>query len=201
MEINETATIKIKRHIWITYKSRYNAHRRILLKDRLQLLTLTLISIFILGISVIILNPTILGTQRTQYSNIYLIILSIILLAMSISIGHSNNKLDAFKFHNCARKLHRLYDYIEMEIEKDSSYQISNDEDKYNDILDKYDLNHDKIDWDCVVFQDYKNNKKNLLQLVLFKIYYFAVTQLLYWALIIIPVISYIGILNFIEIK
>lgn len=194
MDINEPAIIKIKRHIWITYKSRYNAHRRTLTKDKLQLLTLTIYSIFILGISVVILNPTILGEKLTQYSNIYLIIISIILLAMSISIGQANNKLNAFKFHSCARKLHRLYDTIVMEIEKNPDYQIS--EDKYNNILDEYDLNHDKIDWDSVVYQDYKNNKKNKFQLLVFKIYYFVLTQLLYWVLIILPIISYIFVLK-----
>jgi hypothetical protein len=125
-----------------------------------------------------------------------MIVLSIILLALSLIIGQSDNKLDAYKLHECARKLHRLYNHIEMQIEKDSNYKVSDEEDQYNDILDQYELNHKKIDWENVIFQEWREHNKCFFSMILFKIKYIITTTGIYFFLSCIPVLVYVLIIR-----
>ena len=185
----EATTEKLSRHIWTTYKSRYNAHRRLLTLDKLQKFTLTTIAVYILAVSVLIINPDIIGSSKAILTNIYLVILSIISLALSLTMGQTEYKRKAMEFHKCARNLQRLYNYILMKKEVDSDYKLSNEEeDKYNNILDKFNLNHDKIDYEHFIFEKWKENKKNKFQVLSFHIKYFIQTKLIYILLILIPI-------------
>jgi hypothetical protein len=192
----ETATDKLLRHIWTTYKARYNAHRRLLTTDRLQKFCLTTIAIYILAISVVIINDNILGVDKTNYANLYLIILSIISLALSLTMGQSENKIKALEFHQCSRRLQRLYNHILMAKERDPEYKISDEEDKYNNILDRYQINHDKIDWEFFIFEKKEEHHKKWYQVAIFYTKYFLYTKMLYLALILIPIT--VGIILFI---
>ncbi|WP_321991493.1 SLATT domain-containing protein [Marispirochaeta aestuarii] len=188
----ENPTDNIIDRIWTTYKCRYNASHRLLKKNSLQFLSINVIALSILALSVLNFGTSKINIELNNQIDAMLIIFSILSLALSLTVGRSDLKLESYKFHECARQLQGLYDKIKLRKEKDPNYILSGEEEEYNRILDKYDINHMKIDWEQHIFEKPDRYNKTFLQQFFFPILYFFKTRLLYWIIIIIPIIGWI---------
>lgn len=186
----ESATEDITENIKKTYRSMFNAHNRLLTTYYLQKFSTISIAIYILSISIIILTNNYFSSEKTNIFNIYLTILSIISLTLSLTIGESGNKELAEKFQLCARDLQHLYNSIQLKIELDNNYKLTDEIDKYNNILKKYRLRQQQIDYEYYKHEKYKKNNINYLSLILFHIKYFLFTKLIYILLLVLPLIT-----------
>jgi len=187
--IQENATDEITGNIKKTYRSMYNAHNRLIAIYKLQKFSTIAISIYILAVSIIILNNNYFSIDKINVFNIYLIILSIISLTLSLTIGESGNKVLAENFQLCATELKHLYNTILMKIEQNSDYKLTNEEDLYHKILKKYKLRQNQIDYEYYRFEKYKSNNIKYIYVILFHIKYFIFTKLIYILLLLFPLL------------
>jgi hypothetical protein len=190
--IKENATEEITENIWKTSRSMYNAHNRLIAIYKLQKFSTIAIAIYILAVGIIILNNSYFSIEKINIFNIYLIILSIISLTLSLTIGESGNKVLANKFQSCARELQHLYYSILVKIEQNSNYKIIDEENIYYEILNKYKLRQQKIDYEYFKIEKYKKNKINYFFVMLFHIKYFIFTKFVYLMLLIFPLVGII---------
>ena len=197
--IKENATEEITGNIWKTYRSMYNAHNRLISIYKLQKFSTIAIAIYILAISIIILNNNYFSLEKVNIYNIYLIILSIISLTLSLTIGESGNKGLAKKFQACARELQHLYNSILIKIELNKEYKLTDEENLYFEILNKYKLRQHQIDYEYLKFEKYKKNKIMYIFVILFHVKYFLFTKFIYILLLLFPILCMviIQLINF----
>jgi len=187
--IKETATEEITKNIKKTYRSMFNSHNRLLTVFKLQKFSTIAVAIYILGISIIILNTQYFSPEKINIYNIYLIIMSIISLTLSLTIGESKNKALAKKFQKCARELQHLYNAINLKIEQNSDYKLTNEENLYHEILKKYKLRQPQIDYEYYIYEKYKKNKINFFFVTMFHLKYFLFTKFIYLLLLVFPIL------------
>lgn len=187
--INENATEEITENIWKTYRSMYNAHNRLIVIYKLQKFSTIAVAIYILAISIIILNNNYFSLEKINIYNIYLIILSIISLTLSLTIGESGNKVLAKKFQACARDLQHLYNSILLKLEQNSNYKLIDEENSYFEILNKYKLRQHQLDYEYLKYEKYKKNNTKYISVILFHFKYFLFTKFIYILLLIFPVL------------
>jgi len=190
--IKENATEEITENIWKTYRSMYNAHNRLMTIYKLQKFSTIAIAIYILAVSIIILNNQYFSSEIIHISNIYLIILSVISLTLSLTIGESGNKTQAKKFQACARELQHLYNTILINIEQNNAYKLLEEENKYYEILNKYKLRQHQIDYEYLIYEKYKKNDIKYIFVFIFHIKYFIFTKSIYLLLLILPILGMI---------
>jgi len=186
---NETATEEITENIKKTYRTMFNSHNRLIAIKNLQKFSTIAVAIYILGISIIILNTNYFSPEKINIYNIYLIIMSIISLTISLTIGDSENLNLAREFQKCARELQYLHNSIKLKIEQDSNYKLTDEVDSYYKILSKYKLRPPLIDYQYYKYEKYKQNKINILSVFLFHIKYFLFTKFVYLLLLIFPIL------------
>jgi len=187
----ESATEDITGNIKKTYRSMFNAHNRLLATYYLQKFSTISIAIYILAISIIILNNQYFSSEKTNIFNIYLTILSIISLTLSLTIGESGNKELAERFQLCARELQRLYNSIQLKLELDNNYKLTEEEiKKYNNTFKKYGLRQQLIDYEYYKHEKYKKNNISYISVILFHIKYFLFTKFIYILLLVLPLIG-----------
>jgi hypothetical protein len=197
--INENATEEITENIWKTYRSMFNAHNRLITTYKLQKFSTIAIAIYILAVSIIILNNNYFSLEKVNIYNIYLIILSIISLTLSLTIGESGNKGLAKKFQACARELQHLYNSILIKIEQNKEYKLTDEENLYFEILNKYKLRQHQIDYEYLKFEKYKKNNIMYIFVILFHVKYFLFTKFIYILLLLFPILCMviIQLINF----
>lgn len=137
--------------LWETKGSRFVAARRLELHDKFSTITVSLISVYIISLNLLILIPEskrniILSDINITYSTICL---SILVLAVSLIIASRNYKMRADKYHECGRRIDKIYD--EVCIWKNTSniptqYDIAKISEDYLKFLDKYE-NHTHLDY------------------------------------------------------
>ena len=188
--IKENATEEITGNIKKTYRSMYNAYNRLMAVYKLQKFSTIAISIYILAVSIIILNNNFFTIEVINVYNIYLIILSIISLTLSLTIGESGNKVLAERFQSCATELKHLYNSILIKFEQNSKYRITDEEDLYHKILRKYNLRQSIIDYEYYKIEKYKKNGLRYINVILFHIKYFLFTKFIYILLLLLPLLG-----------
>jgi len=187
--IKENATEDITGNIYKTYRSMFNAHNRLQATYKLQKFSTVAVAIYILGISIIILNTKYFSPEKINIYNIYLIIMSIISLTLSLTIGDSKNMILAERFQKCARDLQKLHNTIKIKREQDSNYKLTDEVNLYYKILTKYNLRPLLIDYEYFKYEKYKQNKINILSVILFHLKYFLFTKFVYLLLLIFPIL------------
>lgn len=187
--MEETIEERFLRHMRITYKARYAKHRRLLKVDTLQKIASIFISSYITVASTIILSNAIVPQNKIDSLNVILVALSIIALVLSITLGQTDNKNLAEQFHLCAREIQRLYEKIILLKDESSTFNFSDYQSEYNNILDKYPINHDEIDREHVIYEKWKENNKTISLLIKFKIKYFFLTYCIYLFLMLAPIV------------
>lgn len=187
-EFEETKQEKLIRHIRTTYKARYSANRRLINIDKIQKITSIVISISIVATSTVLLADILEPNEKLKIFNALLVVLSIISLVLSVLIGGNENKIKANEYHACASEIQKLFDTI-LATKNEPEFNFEEKINEYHIILDKYRMNHDMLDWEYVLFEKYKENKKGIFALIFFRIKYFIFTYLLYLTLMITPII------------
>ncbi|MCL2805948.1 MAG: SLATT domain-containing protein [Treponema sp.] len=189
--ISESATEEITDNIWKTSRCMFNAHNRLITISKLQKFCTIAIALYILAISIIILNNKYFSQDTINWYNVYLIILSVISLTLSLTIGESGNKIKAKKFQSCGRELQHLYNSILLKLEQNPEYKLSDEENRRKEILDKYsNIRPLEIDYQYFKHEKYKKNKIKYFFVLLFHIKYFIFTKLIYLILLILPILG-----------
>lgn len=133
---------------WTTKGARFVAAKRNETHAFLSVLTLSLYSCYLIGFNMYIILFDLNPIDETNFSLLN-IILSIILLIMSIIISSQNYKYKSHRFHDCSREITSIYDTISywkhnnISFDKEKFEMVEKD---YNTVLNKYDLNHSRID-------------------------------------------------------
>ncbi|WMN07799.1 SLATT domain-containing protein [Marivirga arenosa] len=137
--------------LWETKGARFIAAHRLELHEKLSVIAISLISVYIISLNLLVLFPVSKRSELFNNLNITYstICLSILILVVSLIISSRNYKLRAEKYHECGRQIMRLHDKICLW--KNSNYSPSSDEieqisSEYLNVLDKYE-NHKRIDF------------------------------------------------------
>jgi len=199
--LNKTFLEELNYKMWVTKGARFNASKRLSLRDNWSnkatgFLSAYLIIIGLLSVYQIsqtpIINPNIIAFGSTA--------ISILLLAFSQMEAAQDYKMRAHRHIDCALRISKLYNDLRIfktmknptEEEKTAfAEELAN---KYQDILDHY-SNHDSVD--LKLFQS-KNRQYFLLSkldVFIYNVRFYFSSIFLYQILIILPIVLAITIL------
>ncbi|WP_449389241.1 SLATT domain-containing protein [Chryseobacterium lineare] len=187
--------------LWETKGSRFIAAKRFDRIDKYSNITIHIITAYLLCVNLLVLIPKRSALLSNENISFFTICASIILLVISLIISSRKYGDTSHKFHSCAREINILYDkvcYWKNTSEKPKSEDIFELNEKYNNILINYDINHSKLDYSVFKCENYKEYFKAYPLLYLIKIYSlnFIVYYLLYLLAIIIPILIFISLLS-----
>lgn len=152
---------ELNRRVKLTSKARYNASRRLSLKNKLSQWTLALLSVALIFISLISASGIEIEFHK-QYVDIMQIIFAVLILAYSLLLSMGDYSARAVKIHRCGMELGRLARKIkpyENSDNNDEKYEQFYTE--YYNCLEKYE-NHENVDFliaDCSS-KDWYNSKE-----------------------------------------
>ncbi|MDJ0599513.1 MAG: SLATT domain-containing protein [Crocosphaera sp.] len=150
-------TDKLNRKVWITKGSRFEASRKLSLQSQLSITSISFLSIYAIGIS-IIQNIIDLTGQCRSLNNLYTItaiLLSVFILVLSLLEGLKNYQLRAERLYNNAKDLSKLYGKIDYLLSFELEHKNLNEQQKfiepinneYNELIDRCQENHDSDDY------------------------------------------------------
>jgi hypothetical protein len=142
----------IYRRVWITRGARFSASRRLSKENHRSLFFIAFLSIFTIAINILFLFPSFQCDQvQSDYSSIFTIIVSIIIVAISFSEASKNYSTRAQDLFSCANELSQLY--FEIDIDIKSKYDLQKRIDlsvkytkMYHEIIKSHFENHDPVD-------------------------------------------------------
>ena len=182
----------VKKRIWKTKGSRFNANKRLLVKHHFSKITIGFLSGYVIIINIYGMYSKI-SSAEINITMIPLITagLGIMILVFSQIESSKNYRLEAEKHHLCGKEISRLYNQIEVILAtvneqtalRDSINKIN---EEYYKVLNKYE-NHDPLDYDL-----FRANHRKFFELstlfsswIKFKAY--VTPRLLYWFLMFSP--------------
>jgi len=165
--------------MWLTYKTRFNTHARLLLQNTLYSIVTTTLSIFIIVINLLQLLPDLLIINQAM-TTCYTISLSIIILVINIVFVSSDKKREAEKFHSCALEIQEIHREYTMRNNTLTDNEIKEYINRYNKIFSKYGVNHSTSDYIKVKITS-EGTKIEFIKFYIqrFFIYYFLLIVLL----------------------
>lgn len=183
---------------WETKGTRFNAGKRNSQHDKWSSIAIYLVSVYIillnLSIFIIDVDSPLFTDANVNYTTICL---SIIVLIISLVLNSRNYNLRSSKFHDCGRDITKVYDEVcllKANINTLSNQDIIDISEKYNTIIQKYDLNHSTLDY--LMFRSQYPKNYNVTYPKLYRLWilfrYFADTQLRYWLFILSPFLIYL---------
>lgn len=137
---------ELNRRVKLTSKARYNASRRLTLKNNLSQWTLALLSVSLILISLVSASNIIIKFDA-KYVDIMQIIFAVLVLTYSLLLATGDYSARSVKIHRCGMELGRLarkikpYEGCKNENEKYDEF--AND---YYNCLEKYE-NHENVDY------------------------------------------------------
>lgn len=152
----------LRRRMWITQGSRFNASRRLNSKYQYSIYSISILSIY--GISIPILQSMTILNKCSQINNIYSvisIILSISILILSLLDSSQNYQVKAERLLNNATSIKRLIHELDYELANkdlktlDDIPQVRNIDDRYCLCLEKCVENHEIDDYYLFMIQNY----------------------------------------------
>jgi hypothetical protein len=177
--------VDLENQMWITYKARFNAHKRLLTTNTFYTVIVSSVSVFILCLNILQLMPSLVNLNQSAVT-FYTISLSIIILVISLIFSFSDNKYNASKFHECALEIKEIYNTFSLNTAEASQREIEKYNRMYCDCLRKYDLNHSYLDNKMV---EVLKAQKISFSIPLFWIWYFVRYYSILFLLLIIPII------------
>jgi hypothetical protein len=140
------AASELLRSLRYTSASRFNAAKRLEKKDTTITFLITLISIYIVTITLMPyffrFPPEISGVL-----NFITVILSIAILVSSLLHRNDNDSIKSEQHHRCALEINELRRELVAHRDTLSLDRFTNFSRQYNAILQKYSVNHDDIDY------------------------------------------------------
>jgi SMODS and SLOG-associating 2TM effector domain family 5 len=149
--------------LWVTKGCRFEANRRLARKNQASLLTISLLSIYVIaGSLTTLIAPAGSLTQGTgNVINFLLVVTSIFILVLSNIESGNNYALRAHVMLKCAQQLSELYNEIEFMLRTRTATLDSFLErvHKYDKIISDFSDNHDDIDFLCFKVSHWKHFK------------------------------------------
>jgi hypothetical protein len=195
--MNEFNYQSLYKRIWITRGCRFQAHRRLNASDNWSTWTINILTVYIISISILSLDPpSIFEFLTKKVSSIFLICVSILILVISIIEASKNYKLKADIMHRCGKELSGIYN--EICLIKDGILTIGISEklielnSKYQQIVDKYDDNHIELDYNVFMVENHEEFDLSLPKRLQIWAVYTASTKGLYITLITLPLAIFV---------
>jgi low affinity Fe/Cu permease len=144
--MNEENTLRLRRKVHKTKGARFEANRRLLKKYRISVWAISILSFYVICISVGLL---IFSGDYSYFSGKILtflsVAMSVFIIILSLLNESDSHQLNAELMHNCARELSELYNGIpvsnQMDVEElKASFKI------YQGILSRFHRNHTDLD-------------------------------------------------------
>lgn len=191
--LNKTLLEELNYKIWSTKGARFNASKRLLVKDTLSNKAIAFLTAYLIIFGLVsvyqVSNSKIFNEKIIAFGSTTI---SILLLTFSQMEAAQDYKMRAHKYHECALKISKLYiklrsfktltTYTEVE-KKDFSEKLGS---KYQKLLEHY-TNHESIDYKLFMAQNNDYFKMPWRKIALTKLQLYWETKLLYHALIIAP--------------
>ncbi|MCP4989549.1 MAG: SLATT domain-containing protein [Colwellia sp.] len=138
----------LNNRIWRTKGARFNAYRRLEKKNSALTFITAFSSIHLLAIAILQLSNLVpLSADQSKLLNFISITISIIILAYSLFEGGKEHGLKSERHHLCGIELDRCYSKLQFIDDSDTTGIIALAE-EYNEVTEKYLLNHNTIDDD-----------------------------------------------------
>ncbi len=131
----------------VSMQARYNAHSRLEQKHKVSIFTLSIISLFVVAISLYALTYSpILHISTKSAITFASIISSIFIIIVGLLENQNNYQVRALQMHKCAREINDLYQKLQIEpmISKDTLQFYT---DKYHGVMQNCPYNYDDIDY------------------------------------------------------
>jgi hypothetical protein len=161
---NTTNKTNLNNRIWRTKGARFNAYRRLEKKNSALTFITSFSSIHLLAIAILQLSSLVpLSADQSKLLNFISITISIIILAYSLFEGGKEHGLKSERHHLCGIELDRCYSRLQ-HITDGSTSELIKLANEYNDVTEKYLLNHDSVDDEFFQLQnpnDFENMKSN----------------------------------------
>lgn len=197
---------KLDYKLWSTSTIRFNAAKRLNSWKNCIKLSLLSSSIYITTLSILIyLNK--INKVNNEQAQLFSLILSIIILLLSFYINIDKIEKKSQGYHKCGRKIRRLLNRLSIinlnNDTKSIDEKIELIQEKYDDILDKYE-NHSSVDYLQFIFENkYKIHQEDNISLpekrivyILYPAWRYCPLILVYLLTMILPMYLIIKILN-----
>jgi hypothetical protein len=173
-----------------TKSVRYAASSRLAKKNSLSLLTVSILSIYVIVASIIPVFWNDLSHVTTDALYFFSAICSLFIIVLSLVESGKDYKTRSELLLKCARRIGFLVDRINYltgtnVLTRESFEQI---QDEYNKILSEFTTNHDPIDYIC----HSKARSKNLVVRLQARLRYFTNVYLYYITLLLIPPVTFL---------
>lgn len=137
---------ELNRRVKLTSKARYNASRRLTLKNNLSQWTLALLSVSLILISLVSASDIEIQFDN-KYVDIMQIIFAVLVLTYSLLLATGDYSARSVKIHRCGMELGRLARKIKPHEEGgDESGKYDEFTNDYYNCLEKYE-NHENVDY------------------------------------------------------
>ena len=177
--------------IWVTKGARFCADKRLLRLHTLSASATSFLSAYLIIVSLMPLYlPSVFGKLPNNALPLLITGISILLLVYTIIESSKDFKLRAYKYHECALKISRLYNELrqlktELDAEKKKT-GLGEISVRYDDIIGHFE-NHDPIDYDIFQTQKPEYFYLSRLQICWRHIRYYAQVQFGYHLVIVVP--------------
>ncbi len=156
----------LKKKIWKTKGSRFNAYRRHLLKHNVLVYVTSISSIHLITLSIFQLSSIVeLTNQQSQWLNFISIVTAIVILVYGLIEGGKNHGLLAENFHLCGKEISALLDKLDLLLKNNNEEELDVLSEEYNNVLAKYPNNHSTADYEYFLsehpheFDEYRNKR------------------------------------------
>ncbi|WP_158510413.1 SLATT domain-containing protein [Roseibium album] len=160
MDAEEAKRLRRKMHY--TKGARFEAHKRLLVKYRLSLWSISILSFYVICISIGLL--VFLGQYDPnigKYLTFLSVAMSVFIIILSLLNESNSYQSHSKSMHDCARDITRLYNSIPLSNKIDEEYYKEKLR-EYQIIIDKYDENHESLDLLCHRFRDPFNGDESV---------------------------------------
>lgn len=180
--------------IWKTKGSRYNKSRRYKTKNKLSLLSISILTIYVLAISIAeqtkLLEKLI---TNCEVVSLFTIVISIAILVLSLHESSHGYEVKSERLYNCGNELTVLYNNLRQIIltntcNNDNLSEINN---QYESIISKYRENQDPCDYQLFQAEHHKDFDICWFSAQLIRIKYNISQYWIYFSLIILPLILF----------
>lgn len=140
------------RQVWTTKGARFNAHRRLRSQGKQSILAISLLSSYVLIITLLTVFPAITLSDFQSQLSFGTLAMAILILVLSVLEGAKEYALRGERMHQCAIELSGLYADIKLECEKHAdkvsvSSFIPAAAKRYQEILARTAENHEILDY------------------------------------------------------
>lgn len=167
--------------IWKTKGSRFNAFRRLKKQNELSIGTISWLSIYVILITVMQLSGIVRSNDYVSVTGLFLALVILILSLMEASKNYQARALDLYSNANAITKIYAELQVLKLEINGIGIEGLVNLSNRYSDLLEKCEENHENIDFDLFKTEHAKEFNINTLESWRIKIIYWVRAFGVYW--------------------